>query len=137
MFNGKFLEQSSATVISFYEFIGGIIFITIYIAIFGEGFSKDFFLLSTADYSYLFILASVCTAYAFIAAIYVMTYLSPYTVVLTYNLEPIYGIVLALFLFPDTEIMSSQFYIGAIIIIGTVLLNGIIKNSKLVKRRTS
>ncbi len=137
VFNGKFLEQNSATVISFYEFIGGILFITIFIILFGEGFSKDFFSLSISDYGYLFILASVCTAYAFIAAVYVMKHISPYTVVLTYNLEPIYGIVLAILLFPEKEKMSQQFYFGAILIIITVLLNGVIKNSKHLKRKNS
>ena len=109
VFNGKFLEQNSATVISFYEFIGGVLFITVFIGLFGEGFSKDFFVLSSKDYGYLFILASICTAYAFIAAVYVMRHISPYTVVLTYNLEPIYGIGLALILFPEKEKMSPQF----------------------------
>ena len=135
--NGKFLEKNSATVISFYEFLGGVLFITIFIAIFGDGFSNDFFALSISDYGYLFILASVCTAYAFIASVYIMNYISPYTVILTYNLEPIYGIILALILFPETEKMSPQFYVGAIIILVVVLLNGIIKNYKSLKRRVN
>lgn len=134
--NGKFLERNSATVISFYEFIGGVLFITLFIPIFGDGFSKEFFVLSASDYSYLFILASICTAYAFIASVYIMKYVSPYSVMLTYNLEPVYGIVLALILFPEKEKMSSQFYIGAIVIITVVILNGIIKNSKKLKRRS-
>ncbi|HIC31641.1 MAG TPA: DMT family transporter [Flavobacteriaceae bacterium] len=133
--NGKFLEQHSATKISFYEFISGVVFITIYIAFFGEGFSYSFFNISASDIVFLLILASVCTAYAFIASVHVMRFISPYTVVLTYNLEPIYGIILALILFPDTEIMSSSFYIGAFIILGVVLTNGIIKNLKYLKRK--
>lgn len=133
--NGKFLEKHTATVISFYEFIGGVMFITVFIPIFGDGFSAEFFVLSMADYGYLLILASVCTAYAFIASVYIMNYISPYTVILTYNLEPIYGIILALILFPESEKMSPQFYFGAIIIIAVVLLNGIIKNSKSLKRK--
>jgi len=135
VFNGKFLEHNSATVISFYEFIGGIIFISIFLMIFDNGFSIEFFSLSQSDYGYLFVLASVCTAYAFIAAVYVMKEISPYTVVLTYNLEPIYGIVLALILFPEKEKMSPQFYLGAILIIATVLLNGIIKNNKHLEKK--
>jgi len=134
VFNGKFMEQNSATVISFYEFIGGVLFITVFITLYGNGFNLDFFDLGTADYGYLVILASVCTAYAFIAAVHVMKHLSPYTVVLTFNLEPIYGIVLALILFPEKEKMSPEFYLGAILIIATVLVNGIIKNSKKLKR---
>lgn len=132
--NGKFLEQHTATVISFYEFVSGVLFISLFMYFFGNGFSESFFILSFSDFGYLFILASVCTAYAFIAAVYVMRYISPYTVVLTYNLEPIYGIILALILFPEKEIMSSSFYIGASIIIGVVLFNGILKNIKRKKR---
>ncbi|MBQ0767922.1 MAG: DMT family transporter [Bizionia sp.] len=135
--NGKFLETHSATKISFYEFISGVLFISVFIFFFGNGFNASHFDISVSDLSYLFILASICTAYAFIAAVYVMRYISPYTVVLTFNLEPIYGIILALILFPETEKMSPSFYFGAAIILGTVLLNGIIKNIKYIKRKRS
>ena len=84
---------------------------------------------------YLFILASVCTAYAFIASVYVMRYISPYTVVLTYNLEPIYGIILAIILFPEKEKMSTHFYYGAALILSVVLINGILKNKNSLKRK--
>ena len=127
--NGKFVKSYSASVISFYEFISGVIFITLFIIFFMKGFSFDFFDLNVSDWTYLFILASICTAYSFIAAVHIMKYISPYTVVLSYNLEPIYGIVLAIILFPEKEKMSIEFYIGAAIIVSTVILNGILKNS--------
>jgi drug/metabolite transporter (DMT)-like permease len=76
---------------------------------------------------YLGILSSVCTAYAFIASVKVMKFLSPYTVMLTINLEPIYGIILAVIVFQEKEKMSFEFYIGALIILSTVILNGIVK----------
>lgn len=134
--NGKFVEKYRASYISFYEFIGGILGITIYLALTGVKFNSDFFNLSGSDWLYLFLLGSVCTAYAFIAAVYVMRYISPYTVVLTYNLEPIYGIILALILFPQKEKMSLDFYIGASLIIATVLTNGMIKNRSKKKKNT-
>lgn len=135
--NGTFLKQHTATVISFYEFLSGVFFISLYILFFGGGFSMDFFSLSQSDFGYLFILASICTAYAFIASVYVMKLISPFTVVLTYNLEPVYGIIMAIILFPETEKMSSNFYCGATIILATVLLNGLLKNSRLLKRKRS
>jgi drug/metabolite transporter (DMT)-like permease len=76
----------------------------------------------------LLILSSVCTAYAFAASTSVMKYLSPYTVMLTINLEPIYGIILAVIVFKDKETMSFEFYIGAAIILATVIINGILKS---------
>ncbi|MEO6347541.1 MAG: DMT family transporter [Aquaticitalea sp.] len=133
--NGKFIEKHSATVISFYEFISGVAFITLFILLFNGGFSLEFFKLSNSDWLYLFILASICTAYAFIGAIHVMRFITPYTVVLSYNLEPVYGITLALILFPETEIMSPQFYYGAILVLITVLMDGILKYSKFLKKK--
>jgi drug/metabolite transporter (DMT)-like permease len=76
---------------------------------------------------YLIILSSICTAYAFIASVKVMKFLSPYTVMLTINLEPVYGIILALLIFKEKEQMSTGFYLGAVIIVVTVILNGILK----------
>jgi drug/metabolite transporter (DMT)-like permease len=134
--NGKFVERYKASVISFYEFISGVIFITLFITLCQDGFDATFFNLPISDWFYLFILASICTAYAFIAAVHVMKQISPYTVVLTYNLEPIYGIILAILLFPNAEKMSPQFYIGASLIISIVVLNGILKNIRQQKAKT-
>ncbi|MCB0399664.1 MAG: DMT family transporter [Winogradskyella sp.] len=133
--NGRFIERYNATVISFYEFISGVIFLSLFIHFSGIHFNEKFFTLSKTDWIYIFILASICTAYAFIGAVEVMRYISPFTVILTYNLEPIYGIILALFLFPETEKMSPQFYLGAALIISMVLLDAILKNSKTRKRK--
>ncbi|MDB9782272.1 DMT family transporter [bacterium] len=135
--NGRFIEKHNATIISFYEFISGVVFLTIFILLSGISFNAEFFTLSDKDWLYLFILASVCTAYAFIGAVEVMRYISPYTVILSYNLEPLYGIGLALILFPEKEKMSPQFYIGAILVLGVVLLDGIFKNYKKRKSKTN
>jgi len=133
--NGKFVKSYRASVISFYEFIGGVVFISLFLLIFKGGFDASFFKLSISDWIYIFVLASICTAYAFIGAVNVMKHLSPYTVVLSYNLEPVYGIVLAVILFPKTEIMSPKFYLGAILILSTLLMDGILKNYRSSKKK--
>jgi drug/metabolite transporter (DMT)-like permease len=126
--NGRFVENYKASVISFYEFIGGVLFISSYLFFADTGFNNDFFILKSTDWIYLLILASICTAYAFIGSVHVMKLISPFTVVLTYNLEPIYGIIMAILIFGESEIMSTNFYYGAILILLTVLLNGFFKN---------
>ncbi|MDB4404776.1 MAG: DMT family transporter [Flavobacteriales bacterium] len=132
--NGKFAAKYEASVISFYEIFFGSLFITIYLALSGS-FSAAFFQLTFNDWTLLLILASVCTAYAFIASIHVMKWISPYTVMLTINMEPVYGILLALLILGDSENMSQGFYYGAGLILATVVVNGIIKTS--VKRKKS
>ena len=135
--NGNFLKKHTATTISFYEFLSGVLFITIFIGFLDGGYSIELLKLSISDFWYIFILASICTAYAFIASVHVMKHINPYTVVLTYNLEPVYGIILAIMLFPEKEKMSANFYYGASIIIITVLLNALLKNMGSLKRRTT
>ncbi len=132
--NGKFVLKHKASVISFYELMFGVLGISIYLAFAGK-FTADFFTVSAHDWIYLVILASACTAYAFIASIHVMKWISPYTVMLTINMEPVYGIILALIVLGDSENMSPQFYYGAIIILLTVITNGIIKITQERKRR--
>lgn len=127
--NSKFVRDYDPTVISYYELSGGVLFFTVFL-LFGNSFNADFFQLSMTDLIYLLILSSVCTAYAFIASTAVMKFLSPYTVMLTINLEPIYGIILAVLIFRDKEQMSTEFYYGALIILATVILNGVMKSRK-------
>lgn len=124
--NGKLIQEHKASVISLYEIGFGILCLSIYM-VFTNGFDSSFFEVSLSDWTYLLILASACTAYAFIASVHVMRWISPYTVMLTINLEPIYGILMALLIFGEEETMSSGFYLGALIILVTVVLNGIIK----------
>lgn len=127
--NSQFVKKHNSTVISFYELIGGVIFFSFFLLV-SNSFSWKFFQVSKNDLMYLFILSSICTAYAFIESTRVMKYLSPYTVMLTINLEPIYGIILAVIIFEDKEKMSVEFYIGALIILTTVLVNTLIKTKK-------
>ena len=129
--NGKFVQNYNALTISFYEFVSGILFISIFLVFDHEhGFSSSFFNITFRDFIYLLILASVCTAYAFIASVYVMKHITPFSVVLTYNLEPVYGMIMAFIIFPDKEKMPIIFYLGSSLIILTVLLNAIIKYNK-------
>jgi len=127
--NGLFVRKYTAEVISFYQLLFGVGFITLYILV-TTGFTMDQFALKSSDFIYLFILSSICTAYAFIVSVKIMKHLTPYTVILTLNLEPVYGIILAVIIFGEKEKMSTQFYVGGAIILLIVIINGILKNKK-------
>lgn len=132
--NGLFVKEYEADVISFYQLLFGTIGVTLFL-IFTGGFSLEFFQISNLDWLYLFVLSSVCTAYAFIVSVKVMKYLTPYTVMLTINLEPIYAIILALLIFGEKEQMNPEFYYGAFIVLVVVLLNGLLKNKSILKKK--
>ena len=128
--NADFVKEQTATVISFYEILFGVLAVTVYLFFTGDILEVGFFKLEPLDYLWLFILSSFCTAYAFIVSVDLLKQLSPFTVMLTINLEPIYAIVLALILFPENEKMSTSFYLGAGLILLTVVANGIVKTVK-------
>jgi len=134
VFNGIFVKSHDADKISFYQLGFGTIGILIFL-FFQNEFTSELFNLSLMDWFYLFVLSSVCTAFAFIMSVKIMKYLSPYTVMLTINLEPIYGIILALLIFGEKEQMNVEFYIGAMIVFSVVLANGIIKNRDQIKNK--
>jgi len=127
--NSQFVKTHNPVIISFYELAGGVVFFT-GLLLFSHSFTPNFFQLSSKDFMYLMILSSICTAYAIIASTSLMKHLSAYTVMLTINLEPIYGIILAVIIFKEKEKMSPEFYIGAILILATVIINAIIKSRK-------
>ncbi len=129
LLNGKQIQYQDSSVITLYEFLSGIVFLSIYF-MFESEVTLESFKLSWNDFILILILASVCTAYAFTASINLMKTISPYTVMLTTSLEPVYGIIVAYFIIGKKEQMSIEFYIGAFVIIVTVVLNGILKQYK-------
>jgi drug/metabolite transporter (DMT)-like permease len=127
IYNSKLIQNYKGSKIAFYELFFAFIFMSIVLFI-NDSFNDSFFNLNQRDWIYLLVLATICTAYPFVIAAKLLKKMSPFTMVLTNNLEPVYGIILAVLVFGNKEKMSYQFYIGAILIVSSVLLNGIIKN---------
>lgn len=121
VFNKKLVEHHQASVISFYEMLGGFAGLTLYLFISRTAFTERLQMPSLSDFFFLFLLGTVCTAYAFAIQVDVMKFLSAYIVTLTINLEPVYGIIMAFFLFGESEKMTGGFYIGTIIILLSVI----------------
>ncbi len=125
--NGKLVQKQEASIISFYQLFAGALWVSLYLLFRGD-FTLEFFSISYSDWGYIAILSSFCTAYAFIVSVHIMKFLTPYTVMLTINLEPVYGIILALLIFGESEKMGSGFYFGSLLILLVIVLNGIVKN---------
>lgn len=74
------------------------------------------------DWFWMLILSGVCTVYAFSVSVELMKRVSVFTINLTINLEPVYGILLAVLVFGEKEKMTPQFYLGTLIILISVLI---------------
>lgn len=90
--------------------------------------------ISYRDLALIIVLASFFTAFPMLESIKLMKYISPFTLILTVNLEPIYGIILAFFIFGESEEMSPIFYGASLVMILAIIANGIIKSRKTAKK---
>ncbi|MEJ2003558.1 MAG: DMT family transporter, partial [Cyclobacteriaceae bacterium] len=117
--------RHNAYTITFYEMIGAWVSIVIFLPFYSKFLSPDGAIHLNAvglDWVYLMILALVCTVFAYSESVELMKRLSAFIVNLTVNLEPVYGIAMAIVLFPEKEKMPGNFYIGTGLILVSVLL---------------
>ena len=121
--NALYVDKVESEKITSIEMLGGFLFVCIYM-LFSNSFSIADLVISWNDILYLTILSGICTSFAFVVSVEVMKFLSPYNVIMAVNLEPVYSILLALVLFGESESMNFSFYLGAVLIIGTVSLDG-------------
>jgi len=134
--NSQFTKQYNPYMITFYEMVGACAGVTLFILIYEPAFLGEAMTIGIPkgnDWWYILGLALVCTVYAYSDAVELMKRISAFTVSLTVNLEPVYGIIMALIIFGESEKMSSGFYFGTLIILLAVFLYPVI-NKRLYKR---
>jgi drug/metabolite transporter (DMT)-like permease len=117
--NAQLSKGYSPFVITFYEMLVAFLAISLFLFFYGSGAEQ--ILPVSWDWVYLLILAVVCTVFAYSYGVELMRRLAPFTFSFTLNLEPVYGIVLALILFGESELMSGDFYVGTLIILSSVI----------------
>lgn len=128
VFNGKMFGKTSSGNIIFYEIFSGWFILLIFYLFSGQFFSINE--ISYRDIALIGVLASVFTAFPMLESVNLMKYISPFTLILTVNLEPVYGIILAFFIFGESEHMSPIFYIASGVMILAIIANGLIKAKK-------
>lgn len=106
-------------------FLGTVLFFPVYTMYFAEGNQLNFNLIPM-DWVYLAVLILACTVYAYTAGVRLMQRISAFTMNLTVNLEPVYGIILAIFIFNESSQLSPEFYVGAGIILLSVFIYPVI-----------
>ena len=126
LINGKIINYLPSLTISFYELSSGFFIISFILLLRGD-FSSELIKITQDDLLWLLILGTICTAYAFVISVDVMKHLSPYTIMISINMEPIYGMLLAYLLLGDNEKMSSLFYVGFFLIFFSIIMNGYLK----------
>lgn len=137
VFNSRMVRRNSARAITFYEMIGVIVVTGMFLPFAPlAGIALRLPLLpSGMDLLYIAILAGVCSVYAYTVAVELMKRISVFMIQLTLNLEPLYGIIMAVIIFGHQEKMNMNFYVGTLLILSAVMAYPLIR--KRFERTTS
>ena len=130
IFNSRLVRTIPPFTITFYEMVGIVIglaaFMPVYQEILAPG--KTLHLVpEPMDWVYITLLAMVCSVYAYSQAIALMKKISVFLIQLSLNLEPVYGIIMAVLIFGDKEKMGVNFYVGTVMILSAVLMYPFLK----------
>jgi drug/metabolite transporter (DMT)-like permease len=122
IFNKRLIAKYDTPTITFYELSVGWLALTLIMPLYLYFFPQPLSLPSLADLSYLLILAWACTVCMYMLIMTALTKISPFTVNLTFNLEPVYSIVMAFALFHENRELTYAFYLGLACIVLSVVL---------------
>jgi drug/metabolite transporter (DMT)-like permease len=122
--NGRLTKRHDPYVLTFYEMFGACFFAFIMLPVYAYFFAENGLQLIPApmDWLWLLILSGICTVYAFSVSVELMRRITAFAVNLTVNLEPVYGIILAVLILGEKEKMTAGFYYGTLIILISVLI---------------
>lgn len=122
--NGRLTKRHSPYVLTFYEMLGACVFAFMMLPVYAFFFAENGLQLIPApmDWLWLLILSGICTVYAFSVSVELMRRITAFAVNLTVNLEPVYGIILAVLILGEREKMTPGFYYGTVIILISVLI---------------
>lgn len=126
--NSRLILRINAYAITFYEMAGACLIILLFMPLYSTLWNVPLNLMATGmDWVYIALMAWACSVYAFSVSINLSTRISVFFIQLALNLEPVYGIILALLVFGSEEVMSLNFYLGTLIILSAVAAYPIIK----------
>jgi len=129
IFNKRLIQKYDTPSITFYELATGLLMLSLVLPFYLHVFPQPFHLPSTTDLIYLLALSWFCTVWMYMLSMNALTKISPFTVNLTFNLEPVYSIILAFVIFHENTELNLAFYGG----LGCILLSVVLQMGRVGK----
>jgi drug/metabolite transporter (DMT)-like permease len=120
--NKRILQRVSSENVTLYELTGGFLVLTVLMPLYLYLFPATVLVPGWEDWMWLLVLSWACTVLAFNLSMSALQKISAFTVNLSYNLEPVYGILLAFVLFREDRYLGSGFYVGFCLILLSIVL---------------
>jgi drug/metabolite transporter (DMT)-like permease len=122
IYNKRLLLRYSPKILTLYEMSGGLMALTVLVPFYLMLFPASYYMPTATDWLWLLVLAVLCTVVSFDLQLNALKKISAFTANLTYNLEPVYGIILAFIFFKENEKFNAAFYVGILLILLAVVL---------------
>lgn len=104
------------------QMIGGTLAMGLLLPFYRAGKSSLSLLPTSEDFVFLFLLALGCTVCMCLLLNRAQKVISAFTVSLSFNLEPVYSILLAVLLFDEDKMLGTAFYMGLALIVLSLVL---------------
>lgn len=124
--NKILLRHQTAESLTRWEMTGGWLLLTALLPFWLHWFPASRLVPTVSDLGWLIFLGLFCTVFAFRLSMDALKEISPFTVNLSYNLEPVYGILLAFVLFEENKYLGKGFLPGLLIILATVVIQTVL-----------
>jgi drug/metabolite transporter (DMT)-like permease len=134
--NKKIAHKYEPLTISLIELASGLIFLTLLLPLYFKIQPTEHYMPTTMDWLWLMILSLACTVFTWILSLQALQKVSAFTVALALNLEPVYGIILAIAFAGEAKILNAGFYLGGLLIMLTVVAHAYYKFYKRRKARS-
>lgn len=122
MLNKQLIKEFSPRTLTFYELGGGLLILSLLLPLYLKMSPAAYYIPTFSDVGWLLILAILCTVLCFDLQLKALRKISAFTCNLMYNLEPLYGIILAFIFFGEGESFHSEFYWGVLLILLAIVL---------------
>ena len=130
IYSEKLVSRYDSKVINYYQMIGGTVGLGLLLPIYLHFFPAEMVLPSWKDFLYLIVLSVFCTVGLYVTVTEVLKKISAFTVNLSFNLEPVYAIIIAFLFFNEGKEVSFSFYAGLFFIMLSVILQSLISTRK-------
>lgn len=133
IYNHKFVDRYKGETITLYELTGGFLTLSLIMPFYIWYFPATHYIPTVEDFLWLLVLSWFCTVLSFQLVVNALKKISAFTVNLSYNLEPLYGILLAFVVYQENEHLDGSFYIG----LGIILLSVVLQSVRVYKKSVS
>jgi drug/metabolite transporter (DMT)-like permease len=122
IFIRQFVQRINSQTILTYQLSGGFICLSLFMPLYLKQFPTSYIIPNFSDWMWLLVLSWVCSVLAFQFSVNALQKLTAFTVNLSFNLEPVYGILLAFFIYHENKDLGWSFFTGLTLIVLALFL---------------